>query len=85
MKFEFSQQIFEKVSNIKFHKNPVKWEPSFFMRTDGHDELNNRNFANAPISFGFKRLWLRVVCKLPPFFNAMNSFNAMIATIVFIE
>ena len=51
MKLEYSLQIFEKHSNIKFHENPSsgsgdgpwKW-------ADGHDGGNRRfsNFANAP-------------------------------------
>jgi hypothetical protein len=41
-KFEFSRQIFEKYSNIKFHQNPSNGKPSRSMRTDGHDEANSR-------------------------------------------
>jgi len=43
MKLEFSRQLFEKYSNIKFHKNPssgsrvVPWG-----RTDRIDEANSR-------------------------------------------
>jgi hypothetical protein len=55
MKLEFSQQIIEKYSNIKFHKNPfigtqvVPCEK----RTDGQTDMTNltvtfRNFANVP-------------------------------------
>ena len=46
IKLEFSRQIFEKSSNIKFHENPYRWESSCSMRTDGrtdrHDETNSR-------------------------------------------
>jgi len=35
MKLEFSQQIFEKFTSIKFHENPSRWRPSCSMRTDG--------------------------------------------------
>jgi hypothetical protein len=50
MKLEFSRQIFEKYSNVKFHEKYVNWEPSCFMwtdrgtdrRRDRHDEANNR-------------------------------------------
>jgi hypothetical protein len=46
MKLEFSQQIVEKISNIKFNQNPSSgsgW-------TEGHDKVNSRfsNFANVP-------------------------------------
>ena len=47
MKFEFSQQIFEKSPNIKFHKNPssgsrgVAWGRADG-QTDTHDEANSR-------------------------------------------
>ena len=35
MKLEFSGQIFKKkLSNIKCHGNPSKWEPSFSMRKE---------------------------------------------------
>jgi len=33
MKTEFSRQIFEKQSNIKFHEKSVQWEPSCSMWT----------------------------------------------------
>jgi len=39
MKTEFSQRIFEKYSNNKFHENPVLWEPSCSMRTEGRTEM----------------------------------------------
>jgi hypothetical protein len=46
IKLEFSQQIFEKYCNIKFHKNPVQWEQSRSMPTDSetdrHAEANRR-------------------------------------------
>jgi len=42
MKLEFSQQIFEKYSNIKFHENPSSGSRVFSNRTDGHDEANSR-------------------------------------------
>ena len=41
MKLEFYGQIFDESSNIKFHQNPSRGEPSFSMRTDGHDEANS--------------------------------------------
>jgi len=45
MKFEPSQQIFEKSSNIKFHEN-LSSESRVFPcgRTDGHDKANSRFF-----------------------------------------
>ena len=51
-KTEFSQKISEKYSNIKFHENPILWEPSCSMRADGRAEMTKltvafRNFANA--------------------------------------
>jgi hypothetical protein len=52
-KLAFSQQIFDTRSNIKLHENPVMWEPSHTMRTDGGTETTRlavafRHFANAP-------------------------------------
>jgi len=50
MKLEFSQQLFEKYSKYKILWKSVQREPNFSMRTDRHDEANNRfsHFANAP-------------------------------------
>jgi hypothetical protein len=50
MQLEFSGQIFEKSSNIKFNENPSSGSRVPFSRTDRHDEANSlfRNFANAP-------------------------------------
>jgi hypothetical protein len=39
MKFELSRQIFEKVSNIKFHQNPSSGSQ---VVPDEHDETNSR-------------------------------------------
>jgi len=46
MALEYSQQIFEKYSNIKFHENPfIGCQAVLCGRTDGrtdtHDEANN--------------------------------------------
>jgi len=42
MKLEFSRQIFEKYSNIKFHKNPSSWSRVVpCRRTDRRTESNN--------------------------------------------
>jgi len=41
MKLEFSQQIFEKYSNINFHGNPPKWGPGCTTRTDGGTDTMN--------------------------------------------
>jgi len=43
MKLEFSRQIFENYSNIKFNENPSSgsWVVPF-KRTDRHDEANSR-------------------------------------------
>ena len=51
-KLEFSRQILEKYSNIKFHENPSNWEQSFSMRTDRQTDMTKlivtfRNFAQA--------------------------------------
>ena len=49
--FEFSRNIFEKSSNIKFHENQYSGSQVVPCgRTDGCDEANNRfsQFANAP-------------------------------------
>jgi len=44
---EFSQQNFEKSSNIKFHEKSVQWEPSCHRRTDMKKlKVDFRNFAN---------------------------------------
>ena len=49
MKLEFSQQIFEKYSNIKFHENPFLGSRDVSRgQKDGHDEIVFRNFAKAP-------------------------------------
>jgi hypothetical protein len=42
MKFEFSQQIFGKVLNIKFHQNPSIGSRVVPCGQTGHDEANNR-------------------------------------------
>jgi hypothetical protein len=61
MKLEFSQQFFEKFSNIKFHENPFSGSQVVPCvrpegRMDGRDGMTDtkklivvfRNFANAP-------------------------------------
>jgi hypothetical protein len=54
MKLEFSLQIFEKFSNIKFHENPsIGSRVVPCGRTDGQADMTKliaafRNFANAP-------------------------------------
>jgi hypothetical protein len=48
MKFEFCQQIFEKVSNIKFHQNPLSGSRVPCGQTDMKLTVAFRNFANAP-------------------------------------
>jgi hypothetical protein len=58
MKLEFSQQTFEKYSNIRFHENPSSgirivprgWTGGQTKETDRHDEASSRfrNFAKAP-------------------------------------
>jgi hypothetical protein len=50
-KFEFSRQIFEKYSDIKFYKNPPVGAELFYAdgRTDRHDAVVAfRNFENVP-------------------------------------
>ena len=46
IKLVLSPQIFEKYSNIKFHKNPSSWSPVVPLgrgeRTDRHDDANSR-------------------------------------------
>jgi hypothetical protein len=51
MKLEFSQQVFEKYSDSKFHENPSSVAELF--RADGRTDLTKlivafRKFANAP-------------------------------------
>jgi hypothetical protein len=56
MKREFSRQIFEKSSNIKFHENPSSGSRVVPCgRTDRYDEANvaHRNFVNAPKNIHF--------------------------------
>jgi len=51
MKLEFSRQIFEKSSNIKFHDNPSSGSRLIPCgRTGRHDKAKSpfRNSANAP-------------------------------------
>ena len=53
MKLEFSRQIFEKSSNIKFRENPSIWELRCSILTDRRTDMTKlvvpfRNFANAP-------------------------------------
>ena len=42
MEIEIYRQTLEKYANTKFHENPSSGEPSYSMRTDGHDEANGR-------------------------------------------
>jgi hypothetical protein len=51
MKFVFSEQIFEKVPNVKFNQNrSSRIRAVTCGQTDGHDKTNTpfRNFVNAP-------------------------------------
>ena len=50
MKLEFSRQIFEKVSNIKFHQNPSSGNMTKLI-------VAFRNFANAPNIYTFEN-WM---------------------------
>jgi hypothetical protein len=53
-KLEFSRQIFEKYSDIKFHENPsIESQAVPCVHTDGRTDMAKltvdfRNFANAP-------------------------------------
>jgi hypothetical protein len=68
MTLEFSRQIFEKSSNIRFLWKSVQWEPSCSMRTDRRTDrrterrtdmteliVSFRNFATAPKSPSFHK------------------------------
>jgi hypothetical protein len=65
MKLEFSPQIFEKFSNIKFYKNPSNWSrvvPCGWTeaQTDGQTNLTKllvafRNFAKAAKNLSKKK------------------------------
>ena len=84
MKLEFSRQIFEKFSNIKFHENPsngIRVVPC--ERMDRHGELNIlfsqfcrvkysllRNFENASKKIDIFEL---VACRIPLKMNASND------------
>jgi len=50
MKLEFSQQIFEKSSNMKFHENLSSGKTSCPKPMDRHNEANSHfcNFVNMP-------------------------------------
>jgi hypothetical protein len=55
MKLEFSRQVFEKYSNVKFHEIPPVGVELFHAdaRTDGHTDMTKliiafRNFVKAP-------------------------------------
>jgi len=58
MKLEFSRQILEKYSNVKFHENPSKGSRVVSCgrtHTDRRTDMTKltvgfRNFANAPIN-----------------------------------
>jgi predicted HD phosphohydrolase len=53
VQFELNFNIFEKYSNIKFHKNPFDVEPSYSMQMDRRTDMTKlvafRNFADRPI------------------------------------
>jgi hypothetical protein len=42
MKLEFSGQVLEKSSNIKFNENPSSGSGRMDVQTDKHDEANGR-------------------------------------------
>ena len=49
MKLEFSRQIFEKYSNIKFHENPLRGSRDVACgQRDGQDEVVFGNFEKEP-------------------------------------
>jgi hypothetical protein len=56
MKIEFSRQIFEKFSTVKFNENPSSGNCGRTeAQTDGHNKavVAFRNFSNVPKSFAF--------------------------------
>jgi hypothetical protein len=58
MEFEFSQQIFEEYSNIKFHESPSIGSRELFHsceRTDGQDEANSLLRRRLKILKNFQR------------------------------
>jgi len=55
MKLDISRHIFEKYSNIKFHKNPSSGSRVVPCgQTDGQTDKTFRNHANAPINRSLK-------------------------------
>ena len=59
MTLEFSQQIFEKSSNIKFYENPPNGSRVVPCgRTDRHDEANSRFFSILRTSLKMGKQWV---------------------------
>jgi len=58
MEVEFSRQVLEKFSCIKFYENNFHWEPCCSLRTDRRTDMTKsvvafNNFAKAPKDFTF--------------------------------
>jgi hypothetical protein len=54
MKLEFSRQIFENYSKIKFHEDPSSWGRVLSVWTDGQTE-NRSDKANSSFSRFYER------------------------------
>jgi len=52
-------QVFVKVSDIKFHANPSKWEPCWYMQRDGRTHTDGRDEGNK-LFFSSRRMCLKV-------------------------
>jgi hypothetical protein len=77
MKLEFSKQIFEKVSNIKFHQNPYSGSRVVpCRRTDGQTDMELivafRNFANAPKNLTHREQFASL--SLSPILQFLNPY-----------
>jgi hypothetical protein len=55
VKPEFSRQIFEKYSNLKFREKTAQWEPSCSMQTD-----RRRNMTKLIVAFRNLRTRLKI-------------------------
>jgi hypothetical protein len=75
-KLNFSRQIFNIYSDIKYLLDSVQWEPSSSMRTNGRADMTKpivafRNFANAPKIYIFS-VYITCFSTQPQFIDAVD-------------